>query len=705
MLRKGFLDIEVYCKTGFPFPEQAAHPICSWSYYDSYTDRHYTIIIDPSRDGQALRSVLNEKTGRDNWDIYFVGDERKLIICSIKLIKFFSPDIMSGWYSDSFDFPYYFNRCVNLEMKRMLDSISPLGFTNVKKHTVSGMNIFDLITGDKKIKKRSSYTLEDVAKEENLPVLKTESHEDLNEIYEKDKMRFATYNKGDVEVLEYLEKKLKIIDFYENTRTFAGLNDINEAMKNSVIIDVVALRKARKEGIVLPTKPTREESKESDEDEDKLGALVKFPPPGIWRNVVVLDMSKFYPTILKLLNLSSETIVKIGLTIDQIIKDDGFLYVEYEEGKYCKVRTDIEGFMPSLYGEFLKERLAVESEIKNHEIDSPEYNFLMQKRQVVKDTSNSLPGVNGYTGFRLYNVAVFNGIIYTGRKMISRTEKMVEDLGLRDIYSDTDSRHIAAPEEVSVEELVKLGHELSEKFSKAYVPMVEEEFNLKCDSAFEIDFEKAFKTIIYIKKDDGTPAKKRYAARECYEKGKDIDVLYVRGFETRRSDAPAYAKKLQEQIFRLILWDHPKTEVISYVKEMIAGFRQVPLSNIGVPKGINFNLESYGGLNKNGGKKGIPAQIKGAIYSNTHLGTNYNGGSKVKYIYVKEVREIEGKVYPHTDVLSFDNENIIPRGTVVDYDRMIKLVIQQKAERILAAAGISWERDIEGKKTLFDFEE
>ena len=36
--------------------------------------------------------------------------------------------------------------------------------------------------------------------------------------------------------------------------------------------------------------------------------------------------------------------------------------------------------MPSLYEEFLKERLAVEAEMKKFEIGSSEYNFLMQKR-------------------------------------------------------------------------------------------------------------------------------------------------------------------------------------------------------------------------------------------------------------------------------------------------------------------------------------
>lgn len=693
MLRECIYDIEVFSEHEFPQPEEAKFPICSITIYDNFTDRYYSIIISSLE--------YKKKTTEGNWDKYYVRDERSLIIFTIKLLRFLSPDVLYGWYSDSFDTPYLFNRCQNLEMKKMLDSVSQMGFVNIKRKSISGMNVFDLIIGDKKIKKRSSYSLENVAIEEGLPIKKTEQHSDIMEIYKKDKDRFLLYNKSDVEILVELNKKNKIIPFFENVRTFAGLNSLEESLKNSVIVDTVALRRAHKEGFILPSKPTAEEKEEFDDEKDLGGALVKVPPVGIHRNVIVLDMAKFYPKILDLLNLSSETVLRTGLTKEQIDLKTGNIYVEYEPGVYVEITTKKKGFMPSLYQEFLKERLAVEAEMKKFIIGSSEYEYLMQKRQTIKDTSNSLPGVNGYTGFRMYNPVIANCITFTGKKMIAWTDKRLTSIGHFVAYADTDSQHVRLDDNLSLEEVVKKGDELSDSLSHDYIGVVQKEFNVKSEEAFEIDFEKAFKTIIYIRKDNGEPAKKRYAAREFYEKGKYVDVLYVRGFEIRRSDAPAYAKKLQEQVFKLLLWDHPKDEVIKYVKDMVAGFRAAPLSDIGVPKGINFNLESYGGLNKNGKTKGVPAQIKGAIYSNTHLGTNFGGGSKVKYLYVKKMPQN----LPPTDVISFENENTIPKDMVVDYDRMIKLVIRQKIERVLAAAGISWESEIEGKKNLFDFED
>jgi DNA polymerase elongation subunit (family B) len=688
MLRQNLFDIETYSPNIFPFPEKAEHSINSITIYDNFTDSYTSIIIDPSRAGQ--------KTTYENWTIYFTKDERNLIILTVKLIKFFSPDVLAGWYSNDFDIPYLFNRCNNLEMKNVLNSISPLNYVNIKGQSISGMHLTDMIILDKKIKKRTSYTLANVAIEENLHVQKLENHENISEIYRTDKDRFVRYNKGDVEILTELEKKNRIIDFFENTRTFSGLNSIDEALMNSVIVDTVALRKAHREGIILPSKPTRDEAEES-EDEERSGGFVKFPEPGIHRMVAVLDMAKFYPAILGLLNLSTETVVADNLTKDKINFSDGDYYVEYEQGKYVRINSKIKGFMPSLYEEFLTERLNIEAEMKKYEIGSDDYNFLMQKRQVVKDTSNSLPGVIGYGGFRLNNNIIANAITFTGQKMIHVARNKLAELKIKDIYGDTDSVHIE-DSTLLPEEFVKKATELSEILSHGYVDVVKKEFNIDTVKSFEIDFESAFKTIIYIQKDDGTPAKKRYGARKFYEKGKYIDILYVRGFDMRRSDASNYCKNIQEQVLRLILWDKPREETIKYVQNMIANFKKSPLVDISTPKGINKPILEYGKINKNGKKGTIPAQITGAIYSNTYLGTNFTVGSKIKYFFVKRMPT----GYQSTRILSFDDINKVPKNIEIDYDKMIDANIKKKIERILLAAGINWS-DIEGQKSLFDF--
>lgn len=688
MLRKGLFDIEVYSPNEFPLPEKAEHPICSNTFYDNYTNRYYSIIIDPSRE--------NQKISHENWDIYHVKDERNLIILSIKLMRFMQFDVFAGFYSDNFDIPYLFNRCNNLEMKNILNSISPLNYVNIRGKSISGMHLIDMIFLDKKIKKRTSYTLANIAIEENLPVKKLEKHEDIMEIYRKDKDRFVTYNKGDVEILTELEKKNHIIDFFENTRTFAGLNSIEEALKNSIIVDTVALRKAHREGIVLPSKPSREESEE-DEEEDRSGGFVKFPTPGIHRMVAVLDMAKFYPAILGLLNLSTETIVDENLTKSQIDITDGDYYVEYDVGKYVRINSKIKGFMPSLYQEFLKERLAVEAEMKKYEIGSSDYNFLMQKRQVVKDTSNSLPGVNGYSKFRLHNNVIANAITFTGQKMIKISENKLEEQNINVIYMDTDSCHIELPN-FTQEELVKKSTELSEELSNGYVDIVKKEYNIETKKSFEIEFESAFKTILYIKKDNGEPAKKRYGCRKIYDKGNFVDIFYVRGFDMRRSDASNYCKNLQEQVLRLILWDHPKEEVISYVQNMIKGFKEATIEDISVPKGIQKNINDYGRPDKNGKTGSIPAQIKGALYSNKYLNTNFTIGSKIKYFYVKRMPQ----GFPPTTIISFDDINKLPKGIEVDREKMSDANIKKKIERILQAAGIDWN-SIAGQKSLFEF--
>ncbi len=262
---------------------------------------------------------------------------------------------------------------------------------------------------------------------------------------------------------------------------------------------------------------------------------------------------------------------------------------------------------------------------------------------------------------------------------------------------NTDSVHIEIPD-LSSGELVKRSLELSELLSYGYIDVVKKEYNIDTKESFEIDFESAFKTILYIQKDDGTPAKKRYSARKFYEKGKMVDILYSRGFDLRRSDASNFCKNIQEQVLRLILWDHPREETIKYVQNMIEGFKKAPLEDISIPKGIQKNIADYGKLNKNNKPGSIPAQIKGAIYSNTYLNTNFGIGSKIKYFYVKRMPT----GFPPTSIISFDDVNKLPKNIEIDYEKMSEANIKRKIERILMAANIPWN-EIEGQKSLFDF--
>ncbi len=208
--------------------------------------------------------------------------------------------------------------------------------------------------------------------------------------------------------------------------------------------------------------------------------------------------------------------------------------------------------------------------------------------------------------------------------------------------------------------------------------------------------------------------------------GKKTDQIFIRGFDYRRSDTAKISKNLQYEIFKKILYadkiEDIKQELIKYVQDTIKNFESLPLSDIAIPYGFSKDLSEYGGINKNGNKIGLDPEVRGSLYSNEYLGTNFAMGSKVKLLYITKigknnkqinvipfgenttiinVQETKDDIYPPTDVICFEEESKLPQ-LEVNYNKMIELTIKRKIERILGVAGISWN-EIEGQQSLFDF--
>ena len=62
------------------------------------------------------------------------------------------------------------------------------------------------------------------------------------------------------------------------------------------------------------------------------------------------------------------------------------------------------------------------------------------------------------------------------------------------------------------------------------------------------------------------------------------------------------------------------------------------------------------------------AHVRGAIYANRYLKTNFGQGSKPKHVYISHVRD----TYPQTDVICFEYGGEVPGCFVVDMDVMQK---------------------------------
>jgi DNA polymerase I len=91
--------------------------------------------------------------------------------------------------------------------------------------------------------------------------------------------------------------------------------------------------------------------------------------------------------------------------------------------------------------------------------------------------------------------------------------------------------------------------------------------------------------------------------------------------------------------------------------------------------------------------------VRGALYSNRYLGTDFKRGSKPKRIYIKNVTA----KYPKTDVICFEYGDQVPPEFVVDWETMLEKTLRQPISRVIEGVGWRWEDVDPSRTTLFDF--
>jgi len=105
-----------------------------------------------------------------------------------------------------------------------------------------------------------------------------------------------------------------------------------------------------------------------------------------------------------------------------------------------------------------------------------------------------------------------------------------------------------------------------------------------------------------------------------------------------------------------------------------------------MPKTLKQDFDSY---------KTKGAHVRGAEYASQFLNENFLAGSKMKMVYVKFVK---GK--PPTNVICYSDE--FPQEAVIDWDRMIQLIIGNKIRKIYEHLGwisktksiLDWKKEV-----------
>ena len=363
------IDIEVYCEEGFPSPYIAAWPITSISIKDMSTSIYYVAATKPY---DKMKTELNF----DAKKIYFktCKDDSEILIWLVKVFQMLKPDILVGWYSDNFDFPYIINRFDYIfEDENVKNKLSPIGIVNSEqlnnrdfRNYIGGITLFDYMRLYKKyiFTPRERYSLDFIAQAElGETKIDYSEYDDLNHLWRENPQKYVDYNIYDVELIDMLDKKLGLLKLACTVAYMSKCNFI-DIMGTIKPWDCIAYNYLKERNILIPPRNENERIPFA-------GAYVKEPVTGIYDWVVSYDLNSLYPHIQQQWNISPECLVKgirenVGIEEispkilnQQITPNENYIMA----GNGCYFRKDKPGFIPTILREMYDNRAKTKSKM------------------------------------------------------------------------------------------------------------------------------------------------------------------------------------------------------------------------------------------------------------------------------------------------------------------------------------------------------
>lgn len=664
--RSCIIDIECEDERGFPEPQRDA--IICITCYDSFDSDYMTFLLVGGgipatiAEQQAAGGLVNGCFRKENHTICTYGDETEMLKAFTRYITERDPDVLSGWNFVEFDMPYITGRMEKLGLRP--DSLARIpGMT--ERNALRGRALFDLLTAYKKmhLSQKESYRLDAVALEE-VGEQKVRYTGTISGLWKTQPELLVEYNFKDVELCVKINKKDNIIEFYREIARYVGC-PLDKTLNSSSVVDVFVLRKAFGR-YVLP-------SKGFVNAEEFEGATVFEPSRGVRENVVVLDLKSLYPMAMMTINASMET------------KDP---HGELWAPNGIRFRKKPDGLTRTIISELLKERDEKKALRNTFEFGSPQYILYDMQQNVLKVIMNTYYGVSGYPRFRLFDREIGSAATSVGRAIIEHTRKVIEQMGFKVIYGDTDSCMVQLSKDLDKEQTIATAKTIEKRLNESYKDFAKKELNAD-EHFFSIKFEKIYARFFQAGK------KKRYAGSLVWKEGKDVKETDIVGFEIKRSDTPQITKRVQQRVMELILEGEGKEQIRKYLIKVVKKYRagECSLDMIGIPGGIGKNLNDY---------DIDDAHIRGAKYSNDYLGTEFGKGSKPKRVYIKSIDPsgIGEQKYPDTNVICFEYGDQVPKEFHVDLDLMLEKTLKQPISRIIEALGWEWNELLDPTKKI-----
>ena len=384
----------------------------------------------------GINQVISTKTNSQDSDdfVFQVSSEKEMIEEFIKIIKENNVDIIVGYNSDNFDFPYLKDRAklfgIDLDIGMDQSDIKFIrrGYANAA--AFKGLIHVDLYLVMRRYMTLERYTLErvyyELFGEEKIDVpgdriweFWDDEGEELDNLFD--------YSLDDVvSTLKIAEQTLPLN--LELTRIVGQpLFDVSR-MATGQQAEWFLVKQAYFDEEVVPNKQGSNFADRASA-EDNEGGYVREPEKGLHENLVQFDFRSLYPSIIISKNISPDVLV-LG---DIVNEEDYNISPEHD----LKFKKNPQGFIPSVIDKILQERFRIKREMKASD-DETEKKALDVQQQAIKRLANTMYGIYGFPRFRWYSFECAKAITSWGREYIKSSIKKAEEFGFYAIYADTD---------------------------------------------------------------------------------------------------------------------------------------------------------------------------------------------------------------------------------------------------------------------------
>ena len=716
------LDIEVKSEHGFPDVESAAEEILLISIQDYTTKQILTWGLGD----------FNNKQKNVTYKAFRTEHELLSSFINWWMIEGNTPEVITGWNSKLYDIPYVCRRLERVLGGKLMKRMSPWGLVTEcetqimgRRHIsydIGGVSQLDYLDLYKKFtyKAQESYRLDYIASVElGQKKLDHSEFDTFKDFYTNGWQKFVEYNIIDVELVDRLEDKMKLIELALTMAYDAKVN-YEDVFYQVRMWDTIIYNYLKRRDIVIPPK------ERSDKVEKYAGAYVKEPIPGKYDWVVSFDLNSLYPHLIMQYNISPETLLETkhpSVTVDKILNED-LTFEMYKDNAICAngamFRKDVRGFLPELMEKMYNERVIFKKRMikakkayektptKDLEKEIARCNNIQMAKKI---SLNSAYGAIGNQYFRYYKLANAEAITLSGQvsirwienKMNAYLNKILKTENTDYVIaSDTDSIYLNLGPlvEVIYKDREKDGASVCSFLNK----VCEMELEKYITSSYETlaSYVNAYDQKMFMKRENIADrgiwtAKKRYILNVWDSEGVRYEEpkLKMMGIEAVKSSTPAPCRSMIKDGLKLMM-NGTEEDVIHFIDDCRTKFKSLPPEDIAFPRTAS-NVQKYK-AHSTIYAKGTPIHIRGALLFNHYvkqkkLDNKYSligNGEKVKFIYLKKPNIIQ------ENVISFiqDFPTEIGLDKYIDYDLQFEKSFVEPLKAILDAIGWNVEKTV-----------